>query len=134
MRGRSDAFHLCGGTGFNRSPDERLSQRDCRSIRVCDPKLESVPPGNYPKVDLGVDPSKWVWIKKVGRSIEDVIVDPPVDANGPYQLGKDFSGTIEGDTLRIKFKSAGVYAVKIIFQDNSSPPEIYLVFVSAFEN
>jgi len=105
-----------------------------RSIRVCDPKLESVPPGNYPKVDLGVDPSKWVWIKKVGRSIEDVIVDPPVDANGPYQLGKDFSGTIEGDTLRIKFKSAGVYAVKIVFQDNSSPPEIYLVFVSAFEN
>jgi hypothetical protein len=105
-----------------------------RSIRVCDPKLESVPPGNYPKVDLGDDSSKWDWVKKVGRLIEDVIVDPPVDANGPYQLGKDFSGTIEGDTFGINFKSAGVYAVKIVFQDKSIPPEVFLVFVSAFEN
>ena len=93
-----------------------------------------MPPGNYPKVNLGVDPSKWVWVKKFGRSIEDVMVDPPVDASGPHQLGRDFTGTIEGDTLRINFKSPGVYAVKIVFQDKASPAEIYLVFVAAFEN
>jgi hypothetical protein len=105
-----------------------------RSIRAAKPNLESVPPGNYPKVDLGTDPSNWIWVKKFGRSIEDVIVDPPVDASGPHQLGKDFSGTIEGDSLRINFKSAGVYAVKIVFQDKSIPLEIYLVFVATFEN
>jgi hypothetical protein len=104
-----------------------------RSIRVCDPKLESVPPGNYPKVDLGDDSSKWDWVKKVGRTIEDVIVDPAADANGPYKLGKDFSGTFEGDTVHITFKTAGVYAVKIVFQDRSITPEIYLVYVSVTE-
>jgi hypothetical protein len=51
----------------------------------------------------------------------------------PYRMGedKDFYGTIEGGTVRIQFKSSGVYVVKIVFQDRSIPPEIRIVYVAA---
>jgi hypothetical protein len=44
---------------------------------------------------------------------------------------KDFYGTIEGGTVRIQFKSSGVYVVKIVFQDRSIPPEIRIAYVAA---
>jgi hypothetical protein len=92
-----------------------------------------VPPGNYPEDDLGADPSKWTWVKAVGRPIEDVVVIPPKMLKDPYRMGedKDFYGTIEGDTVRIQFKTGGVYVVKIVYQDRSIPPEIRMVYVAA---
>jgi hypothetical protein len=104
-----------------------------RSIRAGDPNLEDVPPGNYPEDDLGLDPSKWTWVKVVGRPIEDVVVIPPLMLKDPYRMGedKDFYGAIEGDTVRIQFKTGGVYVVKIVYQDRSIPPEIRIVYVAA---
>jgi len=107
-----------------------------RSVRIGDSDLENVPPGNYPEDDLGADPSKWTWVKAVGRPIEDVVVIPPSVLKDPYRMGedKDFFGAIEGDTVRIQFKTGGVYVVKIAYQDRSMPPEIRMVYVSAGKN
>jgi hypothetical protein len=104
-----------------------------RSIRAGDPNLEDVPAGNYPEDDLGSDPSKWTWVKAVGRPIEDVVVIPPLTLKDPYRMGgdKDFYGAIEGDTVRIQFKTGGVYVVKIVYQDRSIAPEIRIIYVAA---
>jgi len=104
-----------------------------RSIRAGDPSLEGVPPGAYPEDNLGWDPTKWTWTKTIGRPIEEVVVIPPLMLKDPYRMGedKDFYGTIEGGTVRIQFKSSGVYVVKIVFQDRSIPPEIRIVYVAA---
>jgi hypothetical protein len=82
---------------------------------------------------LGSDQSKWTWVKVATRPIADVIVIPPQVLDDPYRLGKDFYGAIEGNTVRIQFKTGGVYVVKIVFQDRSIPPEIRMVFVDAGE-
>ena len=104
-----------------------------RSVRAGDPAVETVPPGNYPEDDLGLDSSKWTWIRDTGRPIEEVVVIPPLVLEDPYRMGedKDFFGNIEGHIVRIEFKTGGVYVVKIVYQDRSVPPEIRLVYVAA---
>lgn len=104
-----------------------------RSIRAADPALESVPPANYPEDDLGWDPSKWTWVRATGRPIEEVVVIPPLVLEDPCRMGadKDFFGTLDGNSVSIQFNTGGVYAVKIVYQDRSIPPEIRMVYVAA---
>jgi hypothetical protein len=104
-----------------------------RSITAGDPAKEDVPPGNYPEDDLGDDSSKWTWTKVTGRPIQDVVVIPPLMLKDQYRMGEDgdYYGSIEGDIVRIQFKSGGVYVVKIVYQDRSIPPEIRMVYVAA---
>src|SRR5262245_15957153 len=107
--------------------------RGGRSIRLADPKTESIPPGNYPEIDLGADPSKWTWTQTFDRPIEDVVVDPPIDANGPAQLGRDFEGTFDAASIRIRFRMNGGYAIRIVFQDRTVPAETCLVFAGVLK-
>jgi hypothetical protein len=101
-----------------------------RSIRMAG-NDEHVALGHYPVDDLGWDSSKWTWVKKTGRPIEEVVVFPTISPD-PYSMGenKDVFGTIEGNTVRIQFKTGGVYVVKIVYQDRSAPPEIRMVLVA----
>ncbi len=103
------------------------------AIRIGDSDQENVPPGNYPEDDLGHDPTAWTWVKAAAQPIEEVVVIPPEMLEHPYAMGedKDFFGAIEGNTARIQFKSGGVYVVKIVYQDRSTPPEIRMVYVDA---
>jgi hypothetical protein len=97
-----------------------------RSIRACGPG-ESIPPGDYPHDSVS---SGQTWASAAGRPIEEVVVDPPSDQRGqPARLGADFSGTISGDTVRIRFKAAGAYAVKVVYQGGAAPPDVRLVSV-----
>ena len=104
-----------------------------RSITAGDPAKEDVPPGDYPEDDLGNDSSKWTWTKATGRPIKDVVVIPPLMLKDQYRMGEDgdYYGSIEGDIVRIQFKAGGVYVVKIVYQDQSIPPEIRMVYVAA---
>lgn len=102
-----------------------------RSIRACGPG-ESIPPGAYPHDSLGSGQT-WTWA--AGRPIEEVVVDPPQDQHRrPARLGADFSGTVAGDTVRIRFRAPGAYAVKIIYQGGTVAPDIRLVLVDTVVN
>ena len=106
------------------------------AIRMGDDEKDSVPPGNYPEDNLGKDPANWTWVKTAGQPIEEVVVIPPKMLEDAYAMGedKDFFGSIDGNTAKIRFNSGGVFVVKIVYQDRSIPPEIRMVYVAAGKN